>query len=95
MIRKAVLVVCCVMLAATTTLAVSSYWRGVAVYYATRQRTAYPLLLCPCHLSVYDPLADGAPLAGPAPRGAFRFASAVVGDVLQVTAVEDGVIHVT
>ena len=55
----------------------------------------HPLLFCPCHLSVYDPLADGAPLAGPAPRGAFRFAAAVVGDVLQITAVEDGVIHVT
>lgn len=32
-----------------------------------------PLLACPCHFSVFDPEASGAVLAGPAPRGLYRF----------------------
>jgi Rieske Fe-S protein len=32
-----------------------------------------PLLACPCHFSVFDPEAVGAPLVGPAPRALYRF----------------------
>lgn len=33
----------------------------------------HPLAVCPCHFSVFDPVADGARLAGPSPRGLYRF----------------------
>jgi Rieske Fe-S protein len=32
-----------------------------------------PLLVCPCHFSVFDPREQGALLSGPAPRGLYRF----------------------
>jgi Rieske Fe-S protein len=34
---------------------------------------SHPVLVCPCHASVFDPGADGARLAGPSHRGLFRF----------------------
>ena len=55
----------------------------------------HPLLVCSCHLSVYDPLADGAVISGPAQRGAFRFAFDIVGDRMEITAVEEKVAYVT
>ena len=55
----------------------------------------HPLFVCPCHFSVYDPLADGAVISGPAPRGVFRFAIDVVEDAVEVSAVERDVAYVT
>ncbi len=56
---------------------------------------SHPLFVCPCHFSVYDPLADGAVISGPAPRGVFRFAIDVVEDRIEVSAVEKEVAYVT
>lgn len=47
-----------------------------------------PLLACPCHFSVFDPEVRGAVLAGPAPRGLYRFGFEVVGDRVRVDRVE-------
>ncbi len=40
---------------------------------APEARRNHPVLVCPCHFSVFDPLADGAAISGPAARGAYRF----------------------
>ncbi len=36
-------------------------------------KSDHPLMVCPCHYSVFDPLADGARVFGPADRGLYRF----------------------
>lgn len=33
----------------------------------------HPVFACPCHTSLFDPLRQGAVLAGPSPRGLYRF----------------------
>jgi Rieske Fe-S protein len=53
----------------------------------------HPLFLCPCHFSVFDPLTDGALVAGPAGRGLFRFQLALAEDQVSVVAVEDGALY--
>jgi Rieske Fe-S protein len=52
---------------------------------------AHPLLVCPCHQSVYDPLAEGRRLSGPAERGAFRFAVSIAGGEVQLGAIDGGI----
>jgi Rieske Fe-S protein len=47
-----------------------------------------PLLVCPCHFSVFDPEARGVPLAGPAPRGLYRFGFEVEDDRARIDRVE-------
>lgn len=37
------------------------------------EKKDHPLLVCPCHFSVFDPLADAARISGPAHRGLYRF----------------------
>ncbi len=56
------------------------------------RKPPHPLFVCPCHFSVFDPLAEGAVLAGPAGRGLFRFELAVGEDQVTVVAVEEGAI---
>lgn len=46
----------------------------------------HPLLVCPCHASVFDPAADGARISGPAPRGLYPFGLVV--DDAEVTIVD-------
>jgi Rieske Fe-S protein len=53
----------------------------------------HPLFICPCHFSAFDPLAEGALVAGPAGRGLFRFQLAVSEDRVSVVAVEDGALY--
>lgn len=53
----------------------------------------HPLLVCPCHTSVFDPMARGDRLAGPAPRGLFRFRLELTGDSVAITAVEEAVLR--
>ncbi len=57
------------------------------------RKPPHPLFVCPCHFSVFDPLAEGAVLAGPAGRGLFRFELAVGEDEVSVVAVEEGVLY--
>jgi Rieske Fe-S protein len=45
--------------------------------------------LCPCHQSVFDPLADGALISGPAPRGLYRFAVTSSASTIDVVGVEE------
>ena len=49
---------------------------------------AHPLFVCACHFSVFDPTRAGERLAGPAPRGLYRFRSRVAAERLEVVAVE-------
>lgn len=49
---------------------------------------ARPLLACPCHFSVFDPEDRGARLAGPAPRGLYRFGFEVADDRVRIDRVE-------
>jgi Rieske Fe-S protein len=48
----------------------------------------HPLLACPCHFSVFDPEDGGTKLAGPAPRGLYRFGLRVVADHVLIDRVE-------
>ena len=59
-----------------------------AVRVDTDVRPNHPLLVCPCHFSVFDPVADGAQLAGPADRGLFRFRLQVEEDAVRIDQVE-------
>jgi len=52
----------------------------------------HPLLVCPCHFSVFDPLQDGDVLNGPAHRGLYRFRLATSGTKIQITQVEEQVL---
>lgn len=49
----------------------------------------HPLLVCPCHFSVFDPASEGRPIAGPAHRGLYRFEHRVVADRVDVLAIEE------
>ena len=46
------------------------------------------LLACPCHFSVFDPEDGGRNLAGPSPRGLYRFGLSVVGEHVLIDRVE-------
>ncbi len=37
------------------------------------KKREHPLFVCPCHFSVFDPVANGAHLTGPAGQALFRF----------------------
>lgn len=52
------------------------------------ERPAHPLLVCPCHFSVFDPQKEGALLEGPAERGLFRFRFQMRDDVVEIQEVE-------
>jgi Rieske Fe-S protein len=45
-------------------------------------------LRCPCHFSLFDPLKDGAWIAGPAMRRTYRFDYRVKGPDLVITGIE-------
>ncbi len=48
----------------------------------------HPLFVCPCHFSVFDPLADGARVSGPADRGLYRFRLRVRRSGVEIVEVE-------
>ncbi len=52
----------------------------------------YPLFVCPCHFSVFDPLSEGATLGGPAFRGLYRFKLQVRQETVEITQVEEEVL---
>ena len=49
----------------------------------------HPLFVCPCHFSVFDPLADGARVSGPADRGLYRFRLRVRRSGVEIVEVEE------
>ena len=49
----------------------------------------HPLLVCPCHFSVFDPLADGDRISGPADRGLYRFRLQIRQSALAIVEVEE------
>jgi Rieske Fe-S protein len=51
--------------------------------------TAHPMFECGCHASVFDALEDGARIAGPTPRGLYRFKAAVGDAGVEITEVEE------
>ena len=53
----------------------------------------HPLLVCPCHFSVFDPMADAARISGPASRGLYRFRLRVERDRVEITEVEEAVLR--
>ncbi len=52
----------------------------------------HPLLVCPCHFSVFNPLSGGALISGPAYRGLYRFKAQVEQDSVKITQVEEEVL---
>ena len=48
-----------------------------------------PVFLCACHSSVFDAVDDGAWIAGPAPRGLYRFRVRVDADAVEIDEVEE------
>jgi Rieske Fe-S protein len=48
----------------------------------------HPVFLCACHSSVFDAVDDGEWIAGPAPRGLFRFRVHVDADAVAIAEVE-------
>jgi Rieske Fe-S protein len=52
----------------------------------------HPLLVCACHFSVFNPVADGARISGPAYRGLYRFKVQVERDTVRITQVEEEVL---
>lgn len=52
----------------------------------------HPVLSCPCHFSVFDPLQDGAVINGPALRGLYRFRLTTRGSTVRITQVEEEVL---
>lgn len=53
------------------------------------ERPEHPLLVCPCHFSIFDPAEDGARLAGPTPRGLYRFRLKAGSRKITITEVEE------
>jgi Rieske Fe-S protein len=49
----------------------------------------HPVFLCACHSSVFDAAHDGAPIAGPAPRGLYRFRLHIAADAVEIDEVEE------
>ncbi len=49
----------------------------------------HPLLVCPCHFSVFDPASHGALLTGPAGRGLYRFRFDVGDETIEIQEVEE------
>ncbi len=52
-------------------------------------KVVHPLLVCPCHFSVFDPLADGDRISGPADRGLYRFRLQIRRSALAIVEVEE------
>jgi Rieske Fe-S protein len=48
----------------------------------------HPVFLCACHSSVFDALNDGEWVAGPAPRGLYRFHMRIDRDAVEIDEVE-------
>ncbi len=48
----------------------------------------HPVFVCSCHFSAFNPLADGARIAGPSHRGLYRFKLEVRGKHVEVNEVE-------
>ncbi len=49
----------------------------------------HPVFLCACHSSVFDARGDGAWIAGPAPRGLYRFRLRIDTDTVVIDEVEE------
>ena len=54
--------------------------------------TGQPLFVCPCHFSLFDPIAQGDVIGGPAPRGLYTFAFEVTDNEILVNGIEAGVL---
>ena len=52
------------------------------------KKQEHPLFVCPCHFSVFDPVANGAHLTGPAGQALFRFRLRVSSSRVEIDAVE-------
>jgi Rieske Fe-S protein len=61
---------------------------GVLAQHRSVDLPARPLLVCPCHFSVFDPEARGEALTGPAPRPLYRFGFEIRGDRARIDRVE-------
>ena len=60
---------------------------------APAAKPEHPLLVCPCHFSVFDPAAAGAVLAGPAHRGLYRFEQEIAHDHVRIVAIEEAALR--
>ncbi len=52
-----------------------------------------PVLLCPCHFSMFDPRKDGSRFAGPAYRGLYRYVLGVSGSSIIIDRLERAVVE--
>jgi Rieske Fe-S protein len=55
----------------------------------TERVITHPVFLCACHSSVFDAVDEGAWIAGPAPRGLYRFRLRIDADSVEIDAVEE------
>jgi Rieske Fe-S protein len=55
----------------------------------TERTIAHPVFLCACHSSIFDAVDEGAWIAGPAPRGLYRFRVRVDADTVEIHEVEE------
>ncbi len=60
-----------------------------AGHWPAAARRQHLMLVCPCHFSLFDPLAEGAVLAGPAARGLYLFGFTIQGKRIIIREIEE------
>jgi len=60
-----------------------------ADHWPAAARREHLMLVCPCHFSLFDPLAEGAVLAGPAARGLYLFGFTIQGKRIIIREIEE------
>lgn len=60
-----------------------------AEHWPAAARRVHLMLVCPCHFSLFDPLAEGEVLAGPAARGLYRFGFTIQGKRIIIRQIEE------
>ena len=59
---------------------------------ADGRKPDHPVLVCPCHFSIFDPVRDGIRLTGPATRGLYRFRLESRQGRIEIDGVEEGAV---
>jgi nitrite reductase/ring-hydroxylating ferredoxin subunit len=60
----------------------------------SQEKPDHPLMVCPCHFSVFDPARDGACIEGPSTRGLYRFRIEARGRRIEILEVEEAALAI-